>query len=80
MRLGRRGVAVLAALAAIALLTVAVVVIARAVIPTLSLHGQIAIAIGTAGVSLLSAALMALMFYSNRSGWDDIDREIDGEP
>ena len=75
MRLGRRGAAVLAVLAAAALATAAVVLVARAVIPGLGLHGHIAIALGAAGVCLLSAGLMALMFHSARHGWDDIDRE-----
>ncbi len=75
MRLGRRGVQVLAALAAIAVFTAGTVFAARALIPTLNLHGHIAIAIGTAGVCLLAAGLMFLMFHSSRHGWDDVDEE-----
>jgi hypothetical protein len=52
-----------------------VLLLVRTVIPTISVHGYIAVAIATAGVCLLSAGLMALMFHSSRGGWDDIDRE-----
>ena len=75
MRLGRRTAGVLVTLAVIAAFTAATVFAAHVVIPTLSLHGHIAIAVGTAGVCLLAGALMFLMFHSSRHGWDDVDEE-----
>jgi hypothetical protein len=72
---GRRAAAVLLVLAAVAAATIVVLLLVRTVIPTISVHGYIAVGIATAGICLLSAGLMALMFHSSRSGWDDIDRE-----
>ena len=40
-----------------------------------NIHGYIALAIGVVGVCALAGGLMALAFYSDRAGWDDIDRE-----
>jgi len=41
----------------------------------MSLHGYIAFAIGVALTAAVGGGLMFLVIYSNRSGYDDIDRE-----
>lgn len=38
---------------------------------TMSIHGWIALALGTIFSLLIGCGLMALMFYSSRSGYDD---------
>ncbi|MDR6659449.1 hypothetical protein AB7813_13970 [Tardiphaga sp. 20_F10_N6_6] len=37
----------------------------------MSIHGWIALALGTVFSLVIGCGLMALMFYSNRSGYDD---------
>jgi TRAP-type C4-dicarboxylate transport system permease small subunit len=39
---------------------------------TMSIHGWIALALGTIFSLLIGCGLMALMFYSSRSGYDDV--------
>lgn len=39
---------------------------------TMSIHGWIALTLGTFFSLLIGAGLMALMFYSSRSGHDDV--------
>lgn len=39
---------------------------------TMSIHGWIALALGTTFSLAIGCGLMALMFYSNRSGHDDV--------
>lgn len=38
----------------------------------MSIHGWIALALGTIFSLLIGCGLMALMFYSNRTGYDDV--------
>ncbi len=50
---------------------------------TMSIHGWIALGLGTTFSLIIGCGLMALMFYSSRSGYDDVAtpnvREKDGE-
>ena len=39
--------------------------------PEMSIHGYIALALGALFTFALTAGLMALVFYSNRQGYDD---------
>ena len=39
--------------------------------PVISVHGYIALGLGTLFTFALTAGLMALVFYSNRHGYDD---------
>jgi protein-S-isoprenylcysteine O-methyltransferase Ste14 len=39
---------------------------------TMSVHGWIALSLGTIFSLLIGCGLMALMFYSSRSGYDDV--------
>ena len=41
----------------------------------MSVHGYIALALGCALTALSAAGLMGLAFYSDRKGFDDINRE-----
>jgi hypothetical protein len=43
---------------------------------SLGLHGWIALTVALVGVTVVGGGLMWLAFYSSRSGWDDIDREV----
>jgi hypothetical protein len=49
---------------------------------TMSIHGWIALALGTTFSLVIGCGLMALMFYSSRSGYDetaspDVRRKVD---
>lgn len=39
-------------------------------------HGWLAMTIALVGTAVVGGGLMWLAFYSHRSGWDDIDREV----
>jgi hypothetical protein len=41
----------------------------------MTLHGYIALALGVVLTALSAAVLMGLAFYSDRKGYDDLDRE-----
>jgi hypothetical protein len=62
-----------------AFLVVSILFAARAwvgVDTQMSGHGWVALAIGAVLSLLVGGGLMALVFFSSRRGWDDIDRDL----
>ncbi|MCA1474185.1 hypothetical protein [Bradyrhizobium sp. NBAIM08] len=72
--IGAGGVAVLAVLFAALLLTVVLAIVGwtSAGDTQMSIHGWIALGLGTIFSLAIGSGLMALMFYSSRSGYDEV--------